>query len=232
MTIFTDLINKCKMPKSYGIENMNRDFNGYMNLDIIVEKRVRVKYQQGWINKIRDVEPTEFVVHGTAGGNSIDGIIQWMLSGERAVDYLGGVGLFHYLIGRGEKGEEDGKIVEIIDPSYWVYSATSGKFSKYQIAVELINSSKSNRDAYTKMQYMLVLKLWLDYLRPMYPSLNKIVGHRWCIWKYNSQSAVVKYDKLCPGAGFDWNVVKGELNSRGLNFKDIGSSGKEGFEII
>jgi hypothetical protein len=207
--------------------------DAHTNVQITVDTSVRTKYQKGWIGKSRSVQPTELVIHGTGGGNSISGLITWMLNGEFAKDYLQGIGLFHYLIGRGAVGEEEmGMIVEIIDPAYWVYHATAGQYSKYQIGVELINPSRNNKDPYLDCQYDSLFALLFDYLRPIYPTLNKIVGHRWSIWHYCSPEVAAKNDKPCPGSGFDWNRVIKELTRRGFQYRDIGSPGKQGYEII
>ena len=201
-------------------------------VDIVVDMSVRTKYQAGWINKVRNVSPTDFVVHGTAGGTTVNGLIKWMVGGELAANYLKGIGLFHYAIGRGAKGEADGLITEIISPSYWVHHATAGSKARYQIGTELLNPSRSNRDPYTDAQYESLFKLYFDHLLPIYPSMKRVVGHRWSLWNYNSASTAARYDKACPGQGFDWTKFTDEADRRGFGVKSIGTPGKEGFELI
>jgi hypothetical protein len=201
-------------------------------VEIVIDRAVRTKYQAGWIDKVRKVAPTDFVVHGTAGGMSVNGLLNWMLGGEFASNWMQGIGLFHYAIGRGEKGEAPGLTVEVIDPAYWVHHATAGGKAPYQIGVELLNPSKSNRESYIIAQYESLFKLYFDHLLPLYPSMRRIVGHRWSVWNYCSPATAAKYDKYCPGAGFDWGMVKQAAEARGFQIKDIGSEGKEGYELV
>ena len=90
-----------------------------MKLDIYKDYKVRNKYRGSWgtWNKRRRSPSLidEIVIHGTAGGNTLDGLIRWMLLGERAKEYWKSIALFHYGIGR------EGQIVEVIDPNYYTF---------------------------------------------------------------------------------------------------------------
>ena len=99
---------------------------------IIVDRKVRTKYRSGWKDKIREKPPEEIVIHGTAGGRSVAGLLHWMYNWGRS-GYKNGVSLFHYAIGRGDKNEKDGLIVEVIDPEFWVHHSTSGEHAKVEI---------------------------------------------------------------------------------------------------
>ena len=187
------------------------------SVSITTDEFVRVKYAAGWVDKIRSVAPEEIVIHGTAGGKSTAGLLHWMYNWGRP-KYNKGIGLFHYAIGRGEKGEKDGLIVEVISPEYYVYHSTSGKHAKREIGIELLNPSKSNRDSYTDLQYKSLFKLIFDHLFILYPTVTRIVGHRYNIWKYNSKKAAQKYDKNCPG-NFEQKRLEEELEKRGYSYE-------------
>ena len=188
-------------------------------IPIQIEKRVRNKYQQGWVNKVRLVPIThkvipitEIVIHGTAGGRTIAGLVNWMLGGERRLNYLRGIGLFHFLIGR-----ERGDIVELLDCNYWVWHSSSGKHDKQTIGIECINPSKSNSGSYTKEQYENLFSLIFDHLIPTYSTITRIVSHRYNCFIYRASNK-----KQCPGTGFDWKLLDNELRKRGYIFKTDG----------
>jgi hypothetical protein len=175
-------------------------------VNIVIDRQVRQKYQQGWIGRPRvaGLPVTEFVVHGTAGGTDVESFLRWMLNGERAQEYVQGIALFHYFIGR------DGTIVEVIDPQFWVWHSSSGAHDKQTIGCELINPSKINDEPYTDAQYKALAGL-IAYLLPLYPSLKHVVSHN-----VNQQTYSPSYGgKQCPGAGFDWarfvNLVNVEV---------------------
>jgi len=188
------------------------------DIGITVNKTIRTKYSKGWQDKKRTdalgkkIPISEVVIHGTGGGNTIEGILQWMYDGEFAANYVKGIGLFHYLIGN------KGDIVEIIDPEYWTYHSTSGYNDRRTIGIELFNSSKSNRDPYTKEQYESLFKLIFKYLIPLYPTITNITSHRANILTYNNGKGL----KQCPGPEFSWEKLDSELKSQGYTFETKG----------
>lgn len=189
-----------------------------VKVPIIVDRQVRQKYQRGWVNKPREASlpVTEFVVHGTAGGTDVNAFLRWMMNGERAAEYLKGIALFHYFIGRG------GEIVEIIDPQFWVWHSSSGRHDKQTIGVELINPSKINDAVYTDAQYTALVALIVHETLPAYPALTRIVSHN-----VNQQTYSPSYGgKQCPGKGFDWKRFATLLQKAGVKIKN------QGFEVI
>ena len=180
-------------------------------VDIIVDRQIRTKYQAGWINKVRTNPITEIVLHGTAGGMSAEGLLLWILSGERAKEYYKGIALFHYIIDRIEPN-----IVEVIDPSYWVYHSSSGIHDKETIGIEMVNPSKTNREPFTENQYTMVFNLIFKHLLPTYPFINKIVSH-----DYNMKTFSDLPPKGCPGVGFDWTRLEKELTKNNKKFSKI-----------
>lgn len=179
---------------------------------------VRNKYKKGWINKYRDNDSvTEIVIHGTAGGATPEGLLSWMYDGERSSDYYQGISLFHFLIGK--KGE----IVEVIDPNYYVYHSTSSSHDKTTIGIELINSSKSNRDPYTAEQYIALQNLTFNYLKPRFKNISRITSHRYNILVYNRPATAQKYLKQCPGTGFNWNNLDAMLRENQCTFVTDGN---------
>lgn len=188
----------------------------------VIDKTIRIKYQDGFIKNIRKTPPNEIVIHGTAGGRSTAGLLHWMYNWGRAEEYKKGIALFHYLIGRGDKGERDGLIAEVIDPMYYVYHSSSSKHDKETIGIEMINTSKSNRDPYTEAQYTSLFKLLFDYLFILYP-ITRIVSHRHNIWKYNTKTTAQKRDKNCPG-NFEWTRLDAMLKHKGYAFSSDGTA--------
>lgn len=178
---------------------------------IAIDKQIRTKYKNGWINRVRKVKPQEVVIHGTGGGNSVEGFMSWMYNDGRP-GYNDGIGLFHYLIG--PKGE----VIEIIDPEYWVYHSHSDQHSVYEIGIEMMNSSKSNRDAYTQAQYDSVFKLIFEHLIPLYPSISRICGHRYNMINYNPKNYQTFYYQ-CPGEGFKLANLDQALTDNGFTCK-------------
>lgn len=188
----------------------------------IIDNRIRAKYKKGFINKTRSKPITEVVIHGTAGGTTAAGLLNWMYNGGRAKEYNRGVALFHYLIGCGKKGEKKGLLVEVLDPKYYVYHSTSGRNDKQTIGIELLNPSKGNRQPYTPAQYASLFKLIFEHLMVLYPAINRITSHRYNIWRWCSKKTAAKRDKNCPG-NFDWNKLDAELRRRGYAFQTNGN---------
>jgi hypothetical protein len=186
-------------------------------IDIIIDKKIRTKYKEGWINKIRKQPIKEIVLHGTGGGNTIEGFLRWMFDGERANEYFKGTALIHYVIGK------EGEIVEIIDPEYYTFHSSSGFNDMKTICIELINSSKSNRDPYTKKQYIALEKLIFKHLIKLYPTITRITSHRFNILTYNTPKVIQQKLKQCPGEGFDWNKLDEMLKENKYNYQVSGN---------
>jgi len=181
-------------------------------VDIIIDKQIRMKYQQGWIKKVRKGNITEVVCHATAGSTSAHGIMSWVMGGERAALYNKGIGLFHYLVDRDEPN-----IVEIIDPTFWVWHSTSGDHDQETIGIEHVNPSMTNRLPLTENQYELSFNLIFNHLLPQYPTIKRIVSHDYNAWKYSGIGP-----KPCPGPGFDWVRLEKEFLKYKLKFNKIG----------
>lgn len=201
-------------PETSTVQQVSED------VPIIVDKSVRTKYKDSWIKCTRTKPISEIVIHGTGGGRSVAGLLHWMYNDGRP-EYSKNIGFFHFAIGRGDKGEKDGLIVNVLDPEYWTYHSTCYKHDYETIGIELLNSSLSNRDPYTDAQYDSLFKLIFDHLLPLYPSITRIVGHRYNIWRWNSEAVAKQYDKNCPG-NFDWSKLEAELSDRGYSFDSDG----------
>ena len=172
-------------------------------MNIIVNTSIREKYMSGFP---RPGKVTEIVIHGTGGGSTSKAIINWIMGGERAKEYLRGVALFHYLIDR------EGGIIEVINPSKWVYHSSSGIHDKETIGIEHINPDAKNQDAFTDEQYQSDLDLIL-FLITQFP-VTSIIGHVQNTLKYSGQ----KYVKVpCPG-NYDWPRLQKMLFESGHEF--------------
>jgi hypothetical protein len=194
----------------------------HTTVPIVVDKTVRTKYKSSWIDATRKpkLPIVEVVVHGTGGGDTVAGLLSWMYNDGRP-EYSKNIGFFHYAIGRGGKGEKDGMIANVLDTEYWTYHSTCYKHDYQTIGVEMLNSSLSNRNPYTDAQYDSLFKLIFDYLMPLYPTITRIVGHRYNIWRWNSEAVAKQYDKNCPGS-FDWGRLEKEITKRGFTFDSDG----------
>lgn len=227
INIFSSLLNKIPTPapkeepdKLDTIEETVNPFDKSIitnSANIIIDKNIRTKYKVGWINHVRKKPITEIVIHGTGGGTTTQGFLKWMYDGERAADYVKGVGLFHFFVGK------DGAVVETLDTEYWVWHSTSDGHDENTIGIECLNSSKSNRDPYTDVQYNSLFKLIFEHLVPLYPTINRITSHKYNILKYNSPSVAQKYLKDCPGNGFDWTKLDAVLKKYGYTFSVDGN---------
>lgn len=171
-------------------------------MDIKVDTRVRDRWHSGFE---REKDITTIVLHGTGGGSSTEGLIKWMLDGERGDSYERGIALFHYLIGR------DGEIIELIDPEFWVYHSSSGRQDRRTIGIELMNPDPSNIAEYTLDQYDSLFWLMFENLFPSYPTINAIVSHNRMKEKFSGGS------KDCPN-NFEWEALEVELEDRGIAY--------------
>lgn len=187
-------------------------------VNIIIDSKIRSKYRKGWIDRTRmsklgkTIPVTEIVLHGTAGCRNITDFMNWMFNGERGAEYNKGIALFHFLVGR-----EAGEVIEILDPNYWSWHSSSGSHDKETIGIELLNPSKSNSEVYTDKQYENLISLVFDHLFPIYPTITRIVSHR-----YNTFAYKARNKKQCPGIRFDWALLDKELRRRGYTFLSDG----------
>lgn len=171
---------------------------------MIINKSIREKYHRGFDREGEDI--TEIVLHGTGGGSSSVGLINWMLSAGRPSEYKRGIALFHYLI------DLDGEVTEIISPDNWVFHSSSGQHDKNTIGIEHINADPHNGNEYTAAQYAALIKL-LSVLTKKYPTINTIVGHG------RNKFAYSKVYKECPGPRFRWDIIENELLAQGFSFE-------------
>lgn len=187
----------------------------------VIDDRIRNKYHAGF-NRQDDII-THFIVHGTAGGQTAESNLKWMLSGGAVPDgttrenqYRRGVCLFHAIIDR------DGKIIEIINPHKFVYHSSSGTFDSHTIGVELTNPDRTNGGSYTDMQYKALAKYYL-WLSEIFVNMKTIEGHGAI-----KQEKTGTY-KFCPGA-FSFNKLNIMLVD---NFKHtIYRQGTEKIEVL
>ena len=161
------------------------------------------KYKNGFK---RDNPPNQIVIHGTGGGASAQSLFDWILGNkfERADAYRGGEG-FPYLIDR------NGDIYELSDPAkIWQYHSGTGGHDKWTIGIELVNPSGGNLAEYTAQQYGELCKLIVRLLSEF--PINMIVGHG------ALQKRITGKYKVCPGPGFEWDILANELTSQGYSF--------------
>jgi N-acetylmuramoyl-L-alanine amidase len=150
---------------------------------------IRQTYCNGFIRS----KPVKYiVVHGTGGGSSAQRLLKWMRKPGQAQQnrYKRGIALFHYLIGR------EGEIIEIIDPSRWVYHSSIGRMDAGTIGIELVNPSRDNSTGYTDAQYESLVNM-VEFLRQDF-SVDKIISHR-----FAKEVLGKGKTKNCPG-NFDW----------------------------
>jgi hypothetical protein len=175
------------------------------DMEIIKNKSIREKYMSEFH---RQSPPIEIVLHGTGGGSSAQGIIDWMMGGERSEEYKKGIALFHYLVDR------DGAVTEIIDPTMWVYHSSSGLHDMLTIGIEHINPDKKNNKIYTGPQYQSDFEL-IKMLLEKYPAIKSIIGHTQNTLKYSGPEHV---KVPCPG-NYDWPLLQKMLAVDGHAFE-------------
>jgi len=184
-------------------------------IEIIKDHRVEDKWHRGFgrdqtfnakgeIINVPHEEPETIVLHGTAGGSTWQGLVNWMLDGERKDLYKKGVALFHYAIDR------KGTIVELISPDRWVFHSTSWLYDRFTIGIELINPDNNNMAPYLLSQYESLFYLIFDHLFKKYP-ISTIASHKRLGTKYSGKP------KNCPG-NFDYDKLESEMKNRNLSF--------------
>jgi hypothetical protein len=174
-------------------------------MNITENKSIREKYNQGFI---RDRPITEIVIHATAGFDSSLGIINWMLGGERGIDYAKGIALFHYL------NDMQGEITEIIDPSRYVFHSSSGSHDKETIGIENIKPTRDNSGMLPEPQLTALCEL-IEWLLESIPTITRIVSHDFNAMKFSN-----KPPKPCPG-DMEWQAIEFHLTTKGYNVLKI-----------
>jgi len=175
--------------------------------NVIVNRTIRAKYHPGWKRNLDGIN--EVVIHGTAGGSSIDALIDWMEKDGRPAEYKRGEALFHYAIGR------DGRIVEVINPENGVYHSCAGRYDiLHTIGIELCNPKSDNSAPYSAQQYAALWDLIFAILFERFP-ITRIVGHEYNYLKFSGKR------KPCPGAGFSWLSLEDEMRRRGMRWDNI-----------
>lgn len=157
-------------------------------------KRIKLAPQSKIKASLNFIE--EVVIHGTGGGQSANGLLNWMLKGERGKQYKKGIALFHFLIGR------QGEIYQVGFLDRWYYHSSSGRHDKKTIGIELLNPEPVNMGAYTERQYVALEDLLFNMLFSTCPNICRIVSH-----DYNSNT-YSGYRKGCPGADFRWERLR------------------------
>ena len=166
------------------IKNLKSRFTGYPR-----PKDIKIKY---------------FIVHGTAGGDTVNWIknLEEKYWTAKTRDLKQGVGLFHYIIDR------KGIIWNIVDPLDWVWNSSGGAiFDQQSVSVELENNKENNAGFYTEQQYISLIKIfaYLDRIKNF--DFELVYGHRRVM--INSRVR----NKQCPGIHFDWDRFNNDLNS-------------------
>lgn len=177
------------------------------------DKVIRKKFEPGMKRTYETVD--WFVVHGTAGGGTLNWWRNTPLNSKRGRLYTRGIALTHYLI------ERDGTIWEIVDPKkYWLHHASIGKLDKGTVGVELLNPTRDNSGPYTEEQYQALADLYEHLYSPktfrkaIFPEMSVILGH--CRAKQKISGGW----KNCPGDGFDWDKFGEVLKTRGYTYEN------------
>lgn len=161
-------------------------------MKIIDYPSIREKYHQGFP---RENPPTEIVIHGTGGGASAQGVLNWMFSpGGRVAEYKRGIALFHAMI------DVNGDIYQIINNDKWVYHSSSGEHDKQTIGIECVNLVHLNNGDITANQYGSLFA-YINLMMAKYP-ITSIVGHDYNNLKFSNMK------KGCPGPFFQWPALE------------------------
>lgn len=176
-------------------------------MKIEIDNIVRNKFSKGKRRLRGKNQVDTFVIHGTAGGGTLNWMRNMSTNSFRGKRYKRDIGLFHFII------ERDGSITEIIDPTRWTHHATIGRRDAKTIGVELVNPSSTNTISYTKKQYesLIWLYTYLRY-RDGYKNMKSMASHARLKSKYGNGW------KNCPGRGFSWESFREELSKR-FDFK-------------
>lgn len=167
-------------------------------MNLIQDTRVFDKYFSPIKDQFTRDDISEIIVHGTSGGQSAKGIINWMLGGERAEEYKKGIGLFHYEIDR------NGDVYQLIPNGYWCYHSSSGQHDKVTVGIELVNPEKDNFGKYKMEQYKSLMDLIKMFM--LNYQIKVIAGHGATKLQYSGSY------KYCPGKLFDWELLEKNFN--------------------
>jgi N-acetyl-anhydromuramyl-L-alanine amidase AmpD len=183
-------------------------------MNYIETYKIYKKYFNGIVDKKRNLHSIkEIVIHGTGGGRSAESLINWMENGERKIEYLKGIALFHDLV------DYNGNIYNLVPYNYYTLHSSSGiKHDRYTIGIELMNREKQNNGEYTKEQYMFLWELLFNKIILLCPNIKKIVSHNYNKKKYSNKN------KNCPG-NFRWDFLEEALLTWDFKFKKISKLG-------
>jgi hypothetical protein len=174
-------------------------------MDIFENTSVRKKYCEGFN---RPGQITEIVLHATGGFDNSEGLINWMLGGERGIDYAKGIALFHYL------NDMQGRITELIDPSKYVFHSSSGGHDKETIGIENIKPTKDNSGMLPEPQLTALCEL-IERLIETIPTITRIVSHDFNAKKYSNRDP-----KPCPG-DLEWEAIGFHLTTKGYTISQL-----------
>lgn len=159
--------------------------------NIIKHFNITNTWHPGFRRKAENIN--EIVIHGTHG-KSANGLMQWILGGERSNQYKKGIALFHFIIDR------LGSIYQIAPIDRWYYHSSSGKHDKKTIGIEFLNPLVNNEGEYTVPQYTSLKDLILFFMETY--NIQRIVGHD---YNYNTYRG---NRKNCPGRKFEWQQIR------------------------
>lgn len=157
---------------------------------------------------VRNRTPNVLVIHGTAGTDTHENLIKWMMGDSNNNRYKNGIGLFNWDICR------SGKVYEVIPPVLFTHHAHAGSARhRTMLSVELCNPTRDNKGHYTVEQYSSLNEL-IWYCMTHYP-LTRIMSHDASKRMY--APAFLDKTVSCPGS-LDWQIIENGLIDKGVNF--------------
>lgn len=144
---------------------------------------------------------TTVVVHGTAGGTTLEDLEKWVYGApiptgptyNMMVPSNYGV-TFHYAI------DNTGKIGQFVPDDYWNYHSTCADADEETIGIELVMPSNSYH-APTQKQFDALIRL-IVHLREKHSTIQYVDSHSWREWYYTCIYVPTQSNKDCPGMPF------------------------------